>query len=404
MIKSFFHNNKEGHVIGIVLVISILLPHTGILYLANPIILFLLARKTLTTKNISFVQMCMVLTVFVSLVWNALYGVEITTKSLVRAIYICEIVLFFPFCRNYPVPNFYAYFIVTIIVLSQVCYIYNLGFFISFFEKLYPITEENVWETSDYLVSHAQDATSINDLQSIRFGGLFRNANRCMKYITLCMVFYMVENFGKPFKKQIVFFFLILVSAFLAGSRTGFMIIFVSFFLYYSIQHSRQEARLGLFNAKIIFSIVIILLLFYVLSQVSSLRIFQVAFGGEKDGSMEIKYHHLAVYLSLLDEIRPVLVGNFSMESVATLYHTPFTAFDSEWGDAIYMYGFVFTMCYVMFLLKVFAKLRGRYLIVSLLLLWIVSSTILLSYRTSFAFFLVLSKYYNGSMNLLKNQ
>lgn len=383
----------DEHIIGVIFLMAVLLPHTGVLYLINPLLLLFLALRY-SSRIKSPIQEMLVIIVVVSLAWNVLAGVEITSKSFIRAVYICELFLFFPFCKSIRIPNLYLYSVSGIILLSQLSTVLNVGPLITLFDTVYPPNGEFEWQTSDYLVSHAQDADSLSDLQKIRFGGLFHNANQCMKYMSLCFIVFLIENFSNKFKQLIPFIIITVISTLLAGSRTGFIIILLaSVTVFYMRNHNQKTVDIK----RIIIPLSISVLFLYLISSAVDLRIFQIAIGGEKDGSISVKYENLDDYLQRINTARALLVGNFSMESVKDLYHTYYTGFDSEWGDAIYMYGFAWLFLYGLFLLHIIRNIKGVEVISVFILIWIVSSTMILSYRTSFAFMLVLSKYYYSS-------
>lgn len=129
-------------------------------------------------------------------------------------------------------------------------------------------------------------------------------------------------------------------------------------------------------------------------------RLFRIFNGNEGEDSIGIKYRHLVYYIGQIDNLRAYLVGNSSLENIKSLYNTPFTQFDSEWGNAVYFFGFIFIGLYGYFLFKIVSQLKGVYIVGAFMLLWIISSTVLFSYRTSFAFFLVLSICYSSSLKL----
>lgn len=204
---------REHHIIGITFVLSILLPHTGALYLVNPLLLLFLIRKYSWSSRPSIVQFMLGVIIITSIVWSTFSGIDISTKSLIRSFYILLILLFFPFCENIRIPSFYIYFVVIYILLSQLCYIFNIGPIINFINRYYPYEGEVVSESTDYLLAHAQDAgNSLSRLQIIRFGGLFHNSNQCMKYMSLCTIAFVLENHEKQFKYFIPFVFIVFLT------------------------------------------------------------------------------------------------------------------------------------------------------------------------------------------------
>lgn len=390
--------NRENHIIGFIFILSILLPHTGILYLVNPLLLLYLIKKYSRHVNIiTPAQYIMAVIIVISIVWSTFTGIDVTYKSMIRSLYILLILFFFPFCGNIKMPLFYIYFVVVYILLSQLCYVYNIGSIISFFDKFYPYTGDIDSETTEYLLSHAQDAAgSLTQLGTIRFGGLFHNSNQCMKYISLCTIAFVMENYRQNLKSFVPFLFLVFICSILAGSRTGFMTIILTLI----VANSLKSGRANLIRIISFAAIGFVCLL--VLSNLFSndFRLFQISEGFEQDGSISLKYANLKYYLGVMDSVRAHLVGNASIEDIRSFYKTPFSQFDSEWGNAIYFYGFIFFFLYTIFLVKIVTRLKGVYIASAFMLIWVVSSTILFSYRTSFAFFLLLSKYINSSKQI----
>ena len=385
-------NRKEEHLIGLIFVVAILLPHIGFLYIINPLlILYLGMRYSNQQKTVT--QLLLVFIVCVSLIWNLLVGVNITSKSLIRAFYICEMMWFFPFCPSIRIPSLYLYFVSGTILLSQLCTILNIGPIISFFDSIYPPSGEFDWESSEYLVSHAEDANTLSALQEIRFGGIFHNPNRCMKYVSLCLVVFLVDNFEKPFIRILPFVLITITSSLLAGSRTGFVIVVISLLSFFYFRFNKGKS-INLWSIIVPLSVSVLALI--ALSSILDLRVFRLAIGGARDGSISSKFSNLSDYLSRVDSLRALIVGNFSLESVKELYQTSYTGFDSEWGDAIYLYGFIWLIFYIAFLIMIVFNTKGEGMISLFILIWIVSSTVIISYRTSFAFMLILSKYYSS--------
>ena len=265
-------------------------------------------------------------------------------------------------------------------------------------DYLYPYTGALDSESTEYLLEHSAEATSISELQNIRFGGLFHNSNQCMKYISLCSVIFVVENYRRPIKTHLPFWFMVFSSTLLSGSRTGLVIVFSAILMMVFI---RRNTRVSL-RSVAIYAIVISSILWAISVAFSGeFRMFDIKEGTSDGGSIMLKYDNLKYYLGLITEIRQILVGNFDVESIKAVYHTPFSQFDSEWGNAVYFYGFFFLIIYFAFLIRTFSKLKGINIIALLLFFWIISSTILFSYRTSFAFFLILSRcYYNSQLRV----
>ena len=69
---------------------------------------------------------------------------------------------------------------------------------------------------------------------------------------------------------------------------------------------------------------------------------------------------------------------------------------DSEWGDAIFTYGWLFIFAYAIFFFEYYKRLQKDNRMVIILLLWAISSTVLMSFRTSAVALFILSKYCGG--------
>ena len=385
--------SRESHLLGVIFVVAILLPHVGLLYLINPILLLYLGIRYFSSKNVSPLQWAMIALITVSIIINLLSGVNISSKSLIRTLYIIGILLFFPFCKEIKIPNIYIYATASIILLSQLCYVLNIDFLIDLFNVIYPYTGNIESESVDYLVEQSQEAENLLDFESIRYGGLFHNSNQCMKYMSLCTVAFLLENREKSIVKVIPLLAIVLTSSIFAGSRTGFIVVLLSIFTSWLYRKD-----IGLV-AKVLLSLGIAVCALYLLpeSVFSQSRLFQISTGIEKEGSLSLKYANLKEYFGKADSFRAIFFGNISLESIKELYHTHFSQFDSEWGNAIYFYGVPFFLIYTFFLLYIAFRLKGDYRIAAFILLWAISSTILFSYRTSFAFFLLASKYFYAS-------
>ena len=69
--------NIDSIIVGVVFVLSILLPHKGVLYLINPLLLLFLAYRYSSIKRITLMQIAMAIIIVLSLSWNFFAGVDI---------------------------------------------------------------------------------------------------------------------------------------------------------------------------------------------------------------------------------------------------------------------------------------------------------------------------------------
>ena len=115
------------------------------------------------------------------------------------------------------------------------------------------------------------------------------------------------------------------------------------------------------------------------------------------DDSVGAKLDFLIYYLSNEESWLYTLFGHFNMESVSH-YLDNFITMDSEWGYAIFNYGWVFFVLIIVYYWQLAQKLKGKYSIMTVcLVIWSLSATVLFSLSASVAFFFVLSIYANRS-------
>lgn len=382
---------KDEIIIGIVWLLSIFLPHQGFLYLFNPIILLFLAYRYSNLKHISIAQWLIAGVILISMFYAIIFNYT-TFKSIARAVTLIEVFLFFPFINNVKIRNSFIYFAILYILLSQLIYLLNVNFLTNFFNYLYPYSGDEFYYQSDYLVENL-GKLNISQGISSRYGGLFYNPNQCMKYVSLIVAVYMLENWGKSVKKHFIFYGLVLFSTLLAGSRTGFIIVLLYLLiqLFFSLPKKKTYYILGT-----IFLLIILLNFTTPIENImSKFRVLDITGSYGNEGSLSLKWSNFRYYLDSMNNVFQVLFGNFEIDLFQTYYQSASSMFDSEWGNLIFIYGFVFLILIIYFFFKIIRKNRYPYYFVFILLIWALSSTVLFSFRTSFAFMLIFSKYSN---------
>ena len=184
------------------------------------------------------------------------------------------------------------------------------------------------------------------------------------------------------------FIFITLLSAILAGSRTGFVVISLIIFTYFYLNRNRFNLVYKLLI--IVFSILVFVFISLNIDTLQNFRMFKVSEG--LNDSFGIKTEVFTDYLSKLSNPIVYLFGNFD-DSLLYLYDPTFPIMDSEYGNLIFNFGFLFTIFLILFYFQVFKRMHKSNRIFFIIFLWMLTSTVLLSYRMSFLFMFFLSKY-----------
>lgn len=400
MIKTKALNISKENILGVILLIFLFLPHTNFLFqIINPLLITYLSYKYAAINKKFSIKYILILLLFISFVIN-MFTFDLELKSIFRVIVLIQMLLFFPFVRNIKIKNSFLYFSLIFILITQSSYLLNISSVISFIDNYYPIDEEYYWLQSDHYLSNS---SSINDLFSgisLRYGGIFRNANQCMRYVSLLLVVFLIENRDIKLSKIIPFILITLLSAILAGSRTGFVVISLIVFTYFYLNRKRLSVVYK--RLIIVFSILIFIFIVFNIDTLLNFRMFKVSEG--LDDSFGVKTNIFTDYLSKLSNPFFLLFGNFD-SSLLSLYNPTFPMMDSEYGDLIFQFGFLFTTFLIIFYIQVFKRMNKSNRIFFLIFLWMLTSTVLLSYRMSFLFMFFLSKYtyeFNSNKSLNK--
>ena len=165
----------------------------------------------------------------------------------------------------------------------------------------------------------------------------------------------------------------------MTGSRTGFVVgalLGISFvYVTDSISKRLRYVLVALGSA------LFVSLLF---SDNSTYRAFRV-FEGFNDSASE-KSTIFTTYLSNETSVISLLFGHFDNKG---------TFFDSDYGDIIYSFGFIGFFAILFYFYKLYKRTNKIGRIFYLMLLWMYSATIIMSFRPIFAFMLLLSLVYS---------
>ena len=383
--KEQLFGTREEMFLGIALMLGLLLPHTSTMFmLVNPLlcIIFLLLKG----KPFCRYGIAPIAAIFISILINAAGAAS--GKSVLTAISILLCLSAFPMVWGTRLKDVYIYISFGIILLSQVAYMFHLDFITSFFDAVYPIT----WG-EDFITIANENATFDNYLD-FRLGGLYRNPNHCAKYVTFLMAIF-IANSAKEKKigEQLIFMALCYFCVIMTGSRTGFLI---SSLLIMLALFSNQK------TSGVMKTVVIVV--------VAGLMIYNYMSGGGGrgakieegfHGSADMKWILLMDYLSHETSIIYYLFGHLDLQLFNPSFDVGYS-FDAEYGYIIYCFGFIGLFAFIYYLYKLYKHLDKTNKVFFVSALWMITSSIFMSYRAVFVFMLLLSTIYdNKKENLL---
>lgn len=380
--------SRQGHFLGIAILIAFLLPHTNTLFLlVNPLLCLLLAC-TKKKRNGNSLVWLVVIPIVISVMLNIQ---AVSSKALLSTATIFLYFICFPFVGRIKINNFYIYFCFGYILISQLAYLLGIPFLINFFDTTYPINEADMKQ-----LNNMRETITFNNMLTYRFGGIYHNSNDCARTLTMLLAFYLVMNQGKSNRGVILFSYAVFAAILLTGSRTGFVISVLTLFfgLFKKSTFSRFE--------KFVFIAIAILGIGYIIGTGSSFRGLKVESG--LHDSANFKWNTFIYYIT--NESNPIslLFGHIDASLFEGQYGVAMNSFDCEYGTLIYRFGFVGFICILLFyywgIIKCIDKSKRFYFII---LLWMISSTILASFRACFIFMLLTSVVYSNN-SVLKKQ
>ena len=377
------------HVLGITILVAFLLPHTSIIFqLINPLLCILLV-VLYTQRKWNKKVLIAIVPIFFSFIFN------ISNLSPKAAFSIISLLLFFslfPFVGKAKLSNFYIYFCLSYIVVSQFVYLLGLQALIDYFDRVYPISDDDLLR-----YEHVRNTITFEGILNYRLGGLYHNPNQCARSLTMLLAFYLILNQNNNNNRYVLFFtFITYVATLLTGSRTGFVI--STLILYFGLLHQKTYSR----SIRFLFFFIVILGLVYVIGTGVSLRGLDVERGFHH--SSNLKWDTFLYYLGNEHNIMYVLFGHGDSLLFKGQYGVSMNNFDSEYGELIFRFGIVGFIGVYLFWWAVARRIDKGKRFFFFLLLWTISSTIVASYRAFFIFILLLSvvyansKIYNGGV------
>ncbi len=327
---------------------------------------------------LSSLKIFLLVSLFFSFIYN-LDGIFVLNDFL-KIFNILILIFLFPyFDLKFNIDYRTILFITLIILTSQLSFIFNLTFISNLIEQVYKIDPE-------YNFTRFIDGG--------RNGGIYYNPNQASKYITMLIALVFISINNNTLRRIILIG--LYFSLFITGSRTGFIIGLVIFLT--EIFFVRKRGVLGIITTSLVTIMYIVYYNFF-----RSLNF-------EYSGSLGYKVEVLIQYLdkvTLDNHLGSFLFGNFTSvyELIDRKYNLSYIhqfGFDSEIGMLISSFGILAFIIFIMFYIKVFKELKGRYiLIICLFIFWPITSTILFSIKTSMLFYIILGWSVNKSKNLV---
>lgn len=382
-VKSKNRQNRLNHIVGISIVVALLLPHSNALLQAiNPLLCIVLAYYSKRrTENAKF---WVILPIAFSLLIN-LTGIQM--KAFLSVVSLLMYFSLFPIVGRVKIHNAYLYVCLFFILLSQVIYAIGIPFLVNFFDTMYPISEDTVTGAAfRYTATHV----TMDTIYNYRLGGLYHNPNICSEFLTFLLAFYLVQQ--ENLKKKVTWIFPVVAffAIIFTGSRTGFVIAVV---LIMSILYVKKEID----NIYIVIAVISAALYLFVGAE-SSLRGLDLE--GGMNSSANLKWETFTHYLITEQSVIRYLFGYADMGLFDVKDSNVMGAFDSDYGYLFFCYGFIGFAGILSFCFLIMQKLEKSVRLYFFVLLWMVSNSIFMSYRASFAFMLLLSILYSNTYSV----
>lgn len=371
---------RMSHFVGIGLVLGFLLPRfSTVLLLVYPLLCLFyqcFRQNRIFYRN----NLIVIIPVFFTLIINVSQGV--TTKSVLSCITILLYFFCFPIVGKVKIPNFYLYLILSVILLSQLIYVFKISFLVDIMNKYYPISEKNV----EYF-RHMRNNISFDNYTHFRLGGLYRNPNQCARFVTFLLASFLVLNNEKPIRKLLPFIIVSFYSVLLTGSRTGFVVASMIIIAFLFVEKRLTPAwRFGIILAAFVG------FLYLSIADVGSYRGLDVT----STGSSDYKFKTFAYYLSIENSSFRIMFGYLDSDKFESTVDV-LNFFDADYGYLIFQFGFVGFIAVLSHFFSVYLRMDkiGRVFLVNLL--WMITSTIVTSFQAFFVFMLLLSVIFNNN-------
>lgn len=375
----------QEHLVGICILLAFLLPHTSTFFqLVNPLLcIFLVSRFWSSRKWQPFV----LVTLFPIIISILLNFQNASVKSFQSTFTIFLYFACFPIVGRVRIRNMYLFFCLAYIFLSQIVYMLGIPVLTYFFDRVYPITDELMQHKYNYIQSHIEYGT----LLDYRLGGIYHNSNDCARFLTMLMAFFLAVNHPKNVKNVIIFILVSYVGILLTGSRTGFVV--GSLIAYFGfLRHNNLSGRVRYLVWAMVF-----LGVYYIFQGHISFRGLNVEEGLE--GSANMKLETFLYYLRSENSVLAYLFGHLDISLFnGGIGEDVMNSFDSEYGSLIFRFGFIGFAGILLFYWNVARRIPKEKWFYFFILLWIITSTIVASFRAFFVFMLLTSIVYANNM------
>lgn len=374
--------SKKEIFVGLSLLFGLFLPHTStFLLMVNPVLCVIFYLKFSYKTNLIYPYKFLLLSsLFLSLIFNLGEPGAITVKVILSFVYFCMLIFCFPLVTDVKIRNVFLFISVIIILFSQLVYVVRFYPAIAIIDNLYPMSDmySNIY-------SHIDGNINITNISSFRLGGLYRNPNHLAKYVNLLTVIFILCNRNEKLSKKIIFYLIVLLSIILSGSRTGFVVLLLllSFDILLNWRTSKTQKIF-------IFIAFCAMLSFFALGDFG-FRGLKVQEGMSNSAGSKLEV--LEYYLMQDNSFIEILFGNLNPDTFSAPYGI-IDQFDAEYGYLIYQYGFVGFISYIIFWIAIFKSYPHNNRLLFFIMLWTISSTIMLAYRSAFVMMLAFSIYY----------
>ncbi|WP_298418006.1 O-antigen ligase family protein [uncultured Kordia sp.] len=383
---------NQKSIFGLIFLLMVFLPNGKLLYVSQILFTLLavfLGRNELRLhKAFGEYKLLVITSMFVTFVYTIIIGNGLYVSSLVKMINIAILIIFFPLINGYEFKDRLIVFSVSLILFSQLAFIFNIQSVTSFIDAYY--SSENFRNWGEIVLQN--DTLGNRSIFDLRFGGVFRNPNQCGRMLTLMLIVYL-QGKKKLVKKHYLSLLIILCSIVLTGSRTT-MIIFVLLISYFFLKEVKIKKK-HLYTGISVALILVIFLgykfnsrIFYLLSSTTA---------ANEPGSLAVKYIFLWHYIAdtFVNNILNLIFGTFNIDDIDIhVEGLKIYKFDAGVGYLLHAFGLLGLFSLLIFFLQMFVRASRSTKLFFILTIWVITSTILTNLRFSFLFMFMFGNYY----------
>ena len=377
----FSEREVMEHLLGIGLVLSFVLPHTATpLLLVNPL-MFAIYQCFRMNQGVYRYNWIAVVPILFALLINLPQAVKM--KAIINAGTVMMYFLCFPIVGKVRLRNIYLKITLVLIVFSQIVYLFHVPLLSNLLDRLYPIAEMDV-----HGVHSMRRYLSLSNFTRYRLGGMYRDPNICAKSLTMLLAGFLALNYGRSMRTLLPFSILCFLAILVTGSRTGFaisaIIIIVYLFLDKRISKFwRWSAVLAALGGMV-----------FILTSRLGMRSLNISQGFQNSASQ--KYLIFQDYLDHEDSLFRLLFGYLDYDRFVPTVMATIDKFDADVGYLIYCFGFIGFLAILVYFFTLFRRMDAMRYIFFPVLLWMITLSIVMAYRSFFSFMLILSCVYGA--------